>query len=119
MTRINRTSLLLGLLLALSVSAPAAPFLVCDPYPVQTDTTLNPVSFVIKGIGGNPISSQAFTQADGSVILHYDLATLPNGKYTVTVDAINVFGGDSGPSSPFPFVKGAPPSPTNLRISPS
>ena len=107
------------LLILLAVAAHAAPFLVCDPYPVQSDPNLNPVSFVITGIGANPISSQAFTQADGSVILHYDLATLSNGRYTVTVDAVNVFGGDSGPSSPFAFSKGSPMVPSNLRISPN
>ena len=112
-------SLLLLLLLFASRAAYGAPFLVCDPYPVQADASLNPVNFVITGIGTSPVGSQAFTQADGTVILHYDLANIPNGKYTVTVDAVNVFGGDSGPTSPFSFTRGAPSPPSNLRISPS
>ena len=106
-------------LLCLTLAAKAAPFLVCDPYPVQADTSLNPVSFVITGIGANPVQSQAFTLADGTIILHYDLGTLPNGKYTVAVEAVNVFGTASNPSAPFSFGKGSPNPPSNIRISPS
>jgi hypothetical protein len=113
-----RTSLLLGLLLALSVSVRAAPFLVCDPYAVQTDTNLIPVSFNLTGIAAQPISVPVTTNADGTKALHYDLANLGNGTYTVTAAAVNVFGGTSPAGTPFTFTKGVPATPTNLRISP-
>jgi hypothetical protein len=112
-----RTALLLSLV-ALALSAHAAPFLVCDPYPVQTDTNLIPVSFNLTGIAAQPISTPATTNADGTKQLHYDLATLGNGTYTVTAAAVNVFGGTSPAGSPFTFTKGVPATPTNLRISP-
>jgi hypothetical protein len=112
-----RTFVLLGLLLALSVSAQAAPFLVCDPYAVQTDPNLIPVSFDLTGIAAQPISVPV-TNADGTKQLHYDLGTLSNGTFTVTAAAVNIFGGTSPASAPFQFTKGVPAAPTNLRISP-
>lgn len=41
------------LFLALTQAAIAAPFLTADPYVPQNDPNLNPVSFVITGIGAN------------------------------------------------------------------
>jgi hypothetical protein len=108
----------LWFLLTLAISAKAAPFLVCDPYAVQTDTNLIPVSFNLSGIAVQPISVPVTTNADGTKQLHYDLANLSNGTYTVTAAAVNVFGGTSPAGSPFTFTKGVPATPTNLRISP-
>src|ERR1700745_2060147 len=77
----------------LAQAAVAAPFLVCDPYPAGVDPSGTPASFILKGLGANPIMTGAQINPDGTVQLHYDLATLNNGNYTVIVDAVNVFGG--------------------------
>ena len=106
------------LLLFLSVAAKAMPFLVCDPYVPQSDPSLNPVSFILKGLAQNPISVPVFQQTDGSLIIHYDLAQISNGSFTVTAAAVNIFGGVSPDSVPFTFSKNLPATPTNLRISP-
>src|SRR5215469_5172975 len=104
----------------LVTAAQAAPFLVSDPYVPASDPNLNPVSFVISGIGASDITVQATTLSNGNRILQYDLATLPNGQYSVTAAAINIFGGESTFSAPpFAFTKGVPSPPSNLRISPT
>jgi hypothetical protein len=108
----------LWFLLTLAISAKAAPFLVCDPYAVQTDPNLIPVSFNLTGVAAQPVSVPVTTNADGTKQLHYDLANLGNGTYTVTAAAVNVFGGTSPAGTPFTFTKGVPATPTNLRISP-
>lgn len=107
-------------LLALANTAWAAPFLVSDPYVVASDPNLNPVQFVIHGIGTADITINATTLSNGNLVLEYDLATLPNGQYSVDAAAVNVFGGESPFSSPpFAFTKGVPAPPSNLRISPT
>ena len=116
-------SLLLLLFLGLGLNAQAAgPFLVSDPYTLQSDPNLNPVNFVINflinGTAASPVAITATTLSNGQIILQYDLATLAAGHYTVTADAVNVFGGVSADSAPFPFTKGVPAPPANLRISP-
>src|SRR5215469_13930621 len=104
----------------LATAAQAAPFLVSDPYVPASDPNLNPVSFVISGIGASDITINATTLSGGNRILQYDLATLPNGQYSVTAAAINIFGGESTFSAPpFNFTKGLPGPPQNLRISPT
>ena len=108
---------LLSLFLALC--AKASPFLVADAVTPASDPNLNPVAYVLTGLATNPISVQATQNADGTLQLHYDLATLVNGSYTVTATAVNIFGNASAPSAPLTFTKGAPGTPTNLRISPS
>jgi hypothetical protein len=95
----------------------ASPFLVCDPYPAGLDQNTMPVSFILKGLWANPISVPVQTNQDGTIQLHYDLATLPHGTYTVTADAVNVFGGVSGDSLPFSFTSGVPGTPSNLRLT--
>jgi hypothetical protein len=96
----------------------ASPFLVCDPYPAGLDQNTSPVSFILKGLSANPISTPVQVNQDGTIQLHYDLSTLGNGNYTVIADAVNVFGGVSPDSAPFIFTKGVPASPSNLRIVP-
>ena len=105
--------------LYLAGHAVAAPFLVCDPVPAQTQQNLNVVSYVITGLSSNPISTQAIVNADGSQQLHYDLAATANGSYTVTAAAINGLGLEGPPSDPFTFTVGLPAKPTGLRISPT
>ena len=112
-----RTFLLLLLLGVNAVSG--APFLCCDPYPVNANSALNPTSFLITGLASNTIQSAALILSDGSAELHYDLVGLPSGKYTVSVVAVNAFGGSSLASAPFLFALGAPIPPSNLHLSPS
>ena len=100
-------------------AAHGAPYLVCDPVPAQTQQNLNVVSYVIMGLSSNPISTQAIINADGSQQLHYDLATIANGSYTVTAAAINGLGLEGPASDPFTFTVGLPTKPTGLRISPT
>ena len=104
----------------LAVSAKAAPFLVCDPYAVNTEAGLNVTQFVINGLATTGITVPATVAADGTQYLHYDLAlaVLTNGtKYTLSVNAVNGYGGVSDPSTLI-FTKGVPAPPSNLRISP-
>lgn len=118
-----RTKMKLLLLLSLLLTAvrlSAAPFLVSDQYTQQSDPNLNPTQFVIHGIGGSDITINATTLSSGNIVLQYDLATLPNGTYSVTAAAVNIFGGESPFSAPpFAFTKGVPAPPSNLRISPT
>jgi hypothetical protein len=110
--------LCLGLLLLASRLC-AAPFLVCDTNPLNGDSSLNVATYLITGLGTTPISVQATTDNAGGQFLHYDLATLPNGHYTVTAAALNAFGISSPESAPLTFTKGAPATPLNLRLSPT
>ena len=88
--------------LLFATSASAAPFLVCDPQ-------AGVAGYEITGLG-EPVSFVA--QADGS--LKYDLASVPNGTYTLTVAACNVWGCSS--TAPFGFSKQVPSAPAGLRI---
>ena len=110
--------LILLILLAFARAGWCAPYLSADPYTPQSDPNLNPVSFIIHGLGASDISSQAYVQpSTGQIYLMYDLATLPNGTYHVTAAAVNIFGGESPFSSPpFDFTKGVPATPGNLTI---
>jgi hypothetical protein len=110
---------LLIILLVSSTRALSSPFLVCDTNPLNADSTLNVATYVITGLGTSPISVKASTDASGGQFLHYDLATLPNGKYTVMAAAVNAFGNSSPESAPLTFTKGAPATPANLRLSPT
>jgi hypothetical protein len=81
----------------------AAPFLVCDP---QSGV----VGYEITGLG-EPVSFVA--QPDGS--LKYDLASLPNGSYSGSVAACNMWG--CGPATAIaPFVKAVPLAPAGVRL---
>ena len=106
------------LLMVIAQAALGSPFLVCDAVPAALDQFTKPVSYVVTGLGGTPISTQATTNADGTVQLHYDLQSLPHGSYTVTASAVNALGGISGASDPFSFTSGVPAIPTTLRIVP-
>ncbi len=95
-------------------------FLVCDPYPASD--TVKPDQFVISGIGGADIDSPARVLTDGSVDLHFDLSSTPDGTYTVTVKA-SLAGSASAASASLTFtLPVVPPVPTpgipqNLRLS--
>jgi hypothetical protein len=110
---------LILILICCALRCSAAPFLVCDTNPLNADSSLNVATYVITGLGTNPIAVQAMTDSAGGQFLHYDLATLPNGHYTVTAAAVNSLGISSPDSAPLTFTKGAPATPLNLRLSPT
>jgi hypothetical protein len=119
----NLTRLVLALWFAgglAPLAASGAPFLVCDPYPAQTITTLNVTQFVITGLGASPITTSAQVNSNGTQQLHYDLSALNLGvTYTVTATAINGLGNMSSASPNFTFSLGSPATPTGLSISPT
>ena len=88
--------------LLVAFKAYAAPFLVCDPQ-------AGVVGYEITGLG-EPVTFVA--QPDGS--LKYDLASLPNGSYSGSVAACNMWGCSS--TAPFGFSKQIPSAPAGLRI---
>jgi hypothetical protein len=97
-----KQTLTIAAILLLSTTAYAAPFLVTDPQ-------AGVVGYEITGLG-EPVSFVA--QADGS--LKYDLASVNNGTYTLTVAACNMWGCSS--TAPFGFSKQVPSAPAGLRI---
>ena len=108
----------LALFLALVGIAHGTPFLSCDPYPAGLDQASRPVSFVLTGLAPRPISTPATVNADGTIQLHYDLATLSPGNYTVAASAVNALGGISPASLPFRFHARRAERALNLRLVP-
>ena len=98
--------------LAFAGFSQAAPFLICDNYPT---TGNQPDTFTVT-IDGTNYGTPAYKNADGSVKLHYDLASLAAGSHTVTAVACSALWGCSAASSPFPFVKSVPGAPTTITI---
>ena len=99
----------------------AAPFLVCDPYPVQTEAGLSIAAFNISGLSAQSFNVAAQINTDGTQQLHYDLALSPlvNGQqYTISVFAINAYG-LGGAAAQLVFTRGIPSTPSNLRIAPN
>jgi hypothetical protein len=88
------------LLVLLSYSAFAAPFLVCDVDPEVT-------SYLLK-INGAPV-------VEVPAPLMYDLKNLGNGDYAFEVAAKNVWG--SSAYVPFGFTKKLPKTPLGVRVS--
>ena len=79
-----------------------APFIVCDPQE-------GVVGYTLTGLTDLTVAAQV----DGS--LKYDLANLPNGTYTVSVAACNIWGcGD--PAVPFVIAKQVPARPVGVRL---
>lgn len=98
-----------GLLLTIALffvftsSVFAKPFLICDdPDPAEEVT-----GYILKFNSGEDIVV--------SCPLRYDLTNLPDGSYTVTARAENLWG-VSEPAS-LDFIKGRPLSPNVVRIS--
>ena len=97
-------------------------FLICDPY-LATDPA-KPDSFVISGLGtptSLPVTTPATVNTDGTVTLHYDLTSTPNGTYTVTVEASLagvLSAGSASVTFTLPLVtKPVPNVPQNVRVS--
>ena len=96
----------------MQLKAQASPFLVCDPYPAGTAVT----SFTLFWDGATTgVVVPVLTDATGTYF-HVDLSTVTNGSHTVKARARNTWA-ESGDSLPFVFVKAAPTSPLNIRIS--
>lgn len=104
---------LIASLATASLTATAAPFLVCDPYPPSGP---QPTEFVIAIGTAAPITVPATRESDGDVILKWDVGT-QTGSKTLTVKAKNAWG-ESAVSAPFSFVAGAPPAVAGMRLVP-
>ena len=105
--------LLAVLLCALAECSNAAPFLVSDPYPAAGP---KPDSFSCALDSGALISIPSTVNADGTVILHYDLAAIGNGAHTAQCSATSTLWGSSAQSGKLSFSAGIPPAP-NLSLS--
>jgi hypothetical protein len=108
---------ILAILMALPICASAAPFLVCDPFPLGEDKT-QPVEFVVTISGiTTPIVSTAITDSSNRKMLKLDLGPLNlTGTKTVTAKARNSWG-SSGDSLPLTFTAGAPTAPSGITLS--
>ena len=91
----------------------AAPFVVCDPYPLEANLTdtdpPNPESFIIVFDTGAPITvaPTLMPAPDGRLYLKYDLVSVVKGKHVVKVKASHSIWGDSV-EVPFTFRAGTP-----------
>jgi len=110
------------LLLILTQCAIAAPFIVCDEYPFQSESGLNIAVFVVGGLPNSPVTVPAtINPTSQGQFLHYDLAqvALVKGQaYSITAFATNIYG-NAGPPATVVFTVGVPAAPGNLRISPN
>lgn len=105
----------LGLLLSLSALAQAAPFIVSDPYAASA---IQPSEFRLKLDGSaTEVVSPWVADLAGLKYFKYDGGPLSNGSHTIVVKACNA-AECSADSPPFPFVRGAPAVPVNLRLVP-
>ena len=71
--------------LAFSGSCLAEPFLISDPYPAKGP---QPTKFVVA-VDGKSTTSAPHRNADGSVVLKYDLGDLSDGTHTIVIKALN------------------------------
>ena len=93
--------------------ASATPFLVCDPYPV---TGPQPTSFSCAFDNGALVSFPPAVNTDGSVQIHYDIASLAVGAHSVQCSASNVYG-SSALSPKFAWFAGIPSAPADSAVS--
>lgn len=102
------------LLALLPLTANAAPFLVCTPYP---STGAQPTEFVVTISGVTaPIVTPA-VDVTGGKAMRLDLGPLNlSGAKTVTAKARNAWG-ESAASSPFTFTAGGPAAPGGIGLS--
>jgi len=89
-----------------TMNARADPFLVCDP---QTDVThyvvtINAITEIVKAVD----------LGDGTVILRYDLESVPEGQNDCLIKAKNEWG--ESVAVPFVFTRAGPVVPANVRI---
>jgi len=110
--------LFLGLTLAATL-ANAAPFVVCDPYPLETALTdtdpPNPEYFIVVFDTGTPVTAQPTLDANGRIYLKYDLVSVAKGKHIVRVKAGHSVWGESV-EVPFTFRAGTPKAATGVGL---
>lgn len=104
--------------------AQAQPFLEADAVAVNANNALNAVTYTLTGnLPGSPITLNATSVTPGgvpSIQLIYNLNAVPSGTYTVQAYATNSQGESSQPSAPpFSFSLFVPPTPQNLKITPT
>ena len=92
-----------------ATSAWGNPFLVSDK-PVVTDEV---TYYIIVGLPGGDIQVP-YDTALNEYGLYYDIGSIPDGQYSLTVSACNVMGCSESP--PFLFAKSPPQIPTGLKI---
>jgi hypothetical protein len=63
----------------------AEPFLISDPYPAKDP---QPTKFVVT-VDGKSSTAAPHRNADGSLVLKYDLGGLPDGTHTIVIKALN------------------------------
>jgi hypothetical protein len=93
------------------------PYLICSPVPSGPAA---PTTYSLSFNGAAATDVAATVNPNNTVQLHYDLASFPNGSYSVVAVAKNS-GGASSSSSPFAFVIAnpvAPATPVGLAIIP-
>lgn len=104
------------ILLMIAMSAQAAPFLVCDPYPVAG---VLPDMFSVQLDATAIVVVPATTNPDGTRYLHYDLANVPisggSHVFTVIAQSTNPLVGASAPAN-FTFQKATLSAPGGLQI---
>ena len=90
-----------------TVSAWAAPFLVCDP---QTNVT----SYMVT-LDGAEQEVVAYDLGDDTVMVHFDLGAVADGDHVGELRAKNVWGVSE--SLPFDFNKTVPECPSAINIT--
>lgn len=73
------------LVLAFSGFCLAEPFLISDPYPAKDP---QPTKFVVT-VDGKSSTAAPHRNADGSLVLKYDLGGLPDGTHMIVIKALN------------------------------
>lgn len=91
----------------------AAPYLTCANYANDDN---KPTSFLVAMDGGAEIEVAATTNADGTVKLRYDLASISSGSHSAVIKAKNIWG-TSAASAAYPFTKAVPNAPTSVGLS--
>jgi len=107
MSKVLTGIFLLAFCIFMAGSAFAAPYLVCDP---QTNVT----SYIVT-LDGTETEVPAQDLGNGTVRLHFDLASVTEGEHHVEVRAKNIWG-VSDPV-PFDFTKTLPALPSGFSIS--
>jgi hypothetical protein len=113
--------LTLGLLLAGYYDGYCSPFLTCDCTPVSD----NIVGFQLQWGAATPVDIPGLATCasepacvSGSLRICYDLASLPNGPFSVKALAKSSTWGNSAWTATLSDVKKSPDAPTNLRLKP-
>lgn len=116
----KKVLVLLAALLLGATQAHSAPFIVCDPYPLETsllDTDPpNPEYFILVMDTGAAQTVQPFVLPDGRIQLKYDIATLAKGKHVVKVKAAHSIWGESAEVS-YSFRSGTPKALVGVVVS--